>query len=182
MISKFIAFVILLAIWPVFIIVALLIIIDDGFPIIFKQKRVGQNNKHFLIFKFRSMKKETPDIATHLFENNNSHLTKIGPIIRKLSLDEIPQLVNILKGDLKFIGPRPALHNQADLIKLRNEKNIQCLVPGITGWAQVNGRDQLSNEEKVNLDSFYLLNRSFWLDLKIIFMTIYKVLLGKDVT
>ena len=161
---------------PIFIIIALLIIIDDGFPILFRQKRVGVSNGHFNIYKFRTMKKDTPDIPTHLLSDPESLYTKFGPLLRKLSLDELPQLINIIRGDMVFIGPRPALHNQYDLIQLRTESGIHKLMPGITGWAQVNGRDELPIPAKVKFDEYYLKNRSLKLDMLIILKTIFKSL------
>ncbi len=155
--------------------VSFFIAIDDGLPILFKQRRIGKNNNHFWIYKFRTMKKDTPNIATHLLHNEGSFYTTIGPFLRKLSLDELPQLINILKGDMKFIGPRPALYNQDDLVLLRTKTGIHNLMPGVTGWAQVNGRDELSIPDKVKMDEFYLKNESLWLDVKILLMTISKV-------
>ena len=179
--SRFLSFCILIVLSPVFLIVSVIILIDDGFPVFFRQKRVGQNEKYFWIFKFRTMKKNIPDIPTHLLTDSIGIYTKSGPFLRKYSLDEIPQFLNIFLGELAFIGPRPALHNQQDLIKLRRAKDIHKLKPGITGWAQVNGRDSVSIDEKVRLDYFYFLKRSPYLDIKIIFMTILKVLIPKDV-
>ena len=150
----------LLCLSPVFIIVSLLIIFDDGLPIIYKQKRVGRNNIHFWIYKFRTMKKGTPDLASHLVKNSQSLYTSFGPFLRKFSLDELPQLINIIKGDMKFIGPRPSLHNQHDLNELRTEAGIHSLFPGVTGWAQINGRDELSISEKVKMDLYYKNNQS----------------------
>ena len=167
----------LLLIWfsPLFIIVVLIIILDDGFPILFRQKRVGQNNAHFWIYKFRTMKKDATDIATHLVKDGASLYTSIGPFLRKFSFDELPQLINILKGDMIFIGPRPALYNQDDLIELRTQAGVHTVMPGVTGWAQVNGRDELSIPDKVKMDVYYLKNQSLYLDMKIIFLTILKV-------
>ena len=182
MISRFISGIILILISPILIFIGLIIYIDDGFPIIFKQTRVGINNSHFKIFKFRTMKKDTPDLATHLVKDVNSHYIKVGKYLRKLSIDELPQLFNILKGDLKFIGPRPALYNQKNLIDMRTKKKISTLHPGVTGWAQVNGRDQLSTKDKVQYDLYYLNNKSLLLDIKIICKSFYKVVLAKDVT
>jgi len=136
---------------------------------------VGQNNAHFWIYKFRTMKKDAPDIATHLVKDSTSLYTSIGPFLRKFSFDELPQLINILKGDMVFIGPRPALYNQDDLNNLRTEAGVQVLTPGVTGWAQVNGRDELSIPDKVKMDIYYLENQSLWLDIKILFMTVFKV-------
>ena len=121
------------------------------------------------------MKKDTPDIPTHLVDDPSTLFTKSGPFLRKFSFDELPQLFNILKGDMCFIGPRPALYNQDDLIALRTKTGVQTLMPGVTGWAQVNGRDELSIPEKVKMDEYYLNNKSLWLDIKILFMTVFKV-------
>ena len=155
--------------------------LDDGLPIFFKQKRVGLNNVHFWIYKFRTMKKDAPDIATHLVKDGTSLYTSIGPFLRKFSLDELPQLMNILKGDMTFIGPRPALYNQDDLIDLRSKAGVHHLKPGVTGWAQVNGRDELSIPDKVKMDEYYLKNKSLWLDIKILFLTLLKVFKAEGV-
>lgn len=175
MISKIIAFLILIFLFPVLIIISMIIILDDGRPILFKQKRKGVNNSEFFIIKFRTMKKNMQDLPTHLLKNPESFYTKIGPYLRKLSLDEIPQLINIIKGEMVFIGPRPALYNQSDLIQLRTNKNIHKLMPGITGWAQVKGRDELSIPRKVQLEEYYLKNRSLLLDLRITLLTALRV-------
>jgi O-antigen biosynthesis protein WbqP len=174
--NKLISLIILITLSPIFLLVALAIYIDDKTPIYFKQKRIGQNNKLFYIYKFRTMKVVTPNIATHLLKNRDSFYTGIGPFLRKYSLDEIPQLYNILRGDMNFVGPRPALFNQSNLVALRTRLGIQKLYPGITGWAQINGRDNLTNKEKVSMDRFYLINRSFTFNIKILFLTFYKVL------
>lgn len=137
--------------------------------------RVGRNNRIFKMPKFRSMRIDTPAVATHLLQNPDQWLTPIGSFLRKSSLDELPQLWSILKGDMSFVGPRPALFNQSDLIALRTEKGVHELVPGLTGWAQVNGRDELPIPQKVQLDAEYLQQRSFLLDLKILWMTALKV-------
>jgi len=173
--SKIFSLIILICLSPILLIVAITIIIDNGFPILFKQKRVGQNNAYFWIYKFRTMKKDAPDIATHLVTNGTSLYTSIGPFLRKFSFDELPQLINILKGDMIFIGPRPALYNQDDLIELRTQAGVHSLMPGVTGWAQVNGRDELSIPDKVKMDEYYLKNKSLWLNIKILFMTVFKV-------
>jgi len=182
MINRFIAVLLLIILSPIFLITALIIIIDSGFPVFYRQKRVGINNTHFLIYKFRTMQKDLPDIPTHQVKNPQLLYTKTGPVLRKLSLDEFPQLLNIVKGDMVFIGPRPALHNQDDLIELRTDANIHQLTPGITGWAQVNGRDDLSIPQKVIYDKYYLHNRSLFLNLKIIVFTAFKVLGMKGVS
>jgi len=137
--------------------------------------RVGKNNKIFKMPKFRSMLADTPAVATHLLDNPDSCLSPIGGFLRRSSLDELPQLFSVLKGDMSFVGPRPALFNQDDLIALRTENGIDKLLPGITGWAQVNGRDELSIPDKVALDVEYLDRQSFWFDIKILWMTFLKV-------
>ena len=180
--NKLFSLIILICLSPLFIIIALAIILDDGFPIFFRQRRIGINNDEFWIYKFRTMKKETPDIPTHIVKEAQNYNTVIGPILRKLSIDELPQLINILNGEMVFVGPRPALHNQDDLKILRTEKGIHKLKPGVTGWAQVNGRDELIIPEKVKLDEYYLQNKSFWLNIKILFMTCVQVLFPKGVS
>ena len=164
-----------------FMIIALVIFIEDGSPILFTQKRVGINYTFFNIYKFRSMKKNTPNVATHLLENPESYLLRIGRLLRKLSLDELPNLFNIIKGEMVFVGPRPALYNQDDLMALRVAVGVDKLKPGITGWAQVSGRDEISIEEKVSFDREYLEQKSFWFDLKIILMTVSSVLSSRGV-
>ena len=138
--------------------------------------RVGKNNAIFRMPKFRSMLIETPDVATHLLNEPDFYLSPIGGFLRRSSLDELPQLFSVLKGDMSFVGPRPALFNQDDLIALRAEEGVEKLLPGITGWAQVNGRDELSIPDKVALDIEYLNNQSFWLDMKILWMTFLSVM------
>jgi len=137
--------------------------------------RVGKNNKIFKMPKFRSMLVDTPSVATHLLDNPDVYLSPIGGFLRRSSLDELPQLFSILKGDMSFVGPRPALFNQDDLVALRTEKGVDKLLPGITGWAQVNGRDELSIPDKVALDVEYLNRQSFWFDMKILWVTVLKV-------
>jgi len=137
--------------------------------------RVGKNNKIFKMPKFRSMLIDTPAVATHLLDNPDAYLSPIGGFLRRSSLDELPQLFSVLKGDMSFVGPRPALFNQDDLIALRTQKGVDTLLPGITGWAQVNGRDELSIPDKVVLDAEYLNCQSFWFDMKILWMTFLKV-------
>jgi len=161
---------------PVLFGVAVLIFWDDKFPILFKQKRVGVNNSIFWVYKFRTMKNGTPDIPTHLMKVQNSLYLKSGPFLRKFSIDELPQLLNIVRGEMLFVGPRPALHNQTDLIELRSEVGVQQLIPGVTGWAQVNGRDDISIPQKVQYDEYYLGNKSLLFDIKILGITILKVL------
>jgi len=145
-------------------------------PALYWSDRIGKNNEIFKMPKFRSMLIDTPTIATHLLDNPDVYLSPIGGFLRRSSLDELPQLFSVLKGDMSFVGPRPALFNQDDLIALRTEKSVDKLLPGITGWAQVNGRDELSIPDKVALDVEYLNRQSFWFDMKILWMTFLKVI------
>ena len=145
-------------------------------PALYWSVRVGKNNKLFKMPKFRSMLTDTPVVATHLLDKPDVYLSPIGGFLRRSSLDELPQLLSVLKGDMSFVGPRPALFNQNDLIALRTEKGVDKLLPGITGWAQVNGRDELSIPDKVALDVEYLNRQSFWFDMKILWMTFLKVM------
>lgn len=144
-------------------------------PSLYWSDRIGKNNKTFKMPKFRSMLVGTPVVATHILDNPDSHLSPIGSFLRSTSLDELPQLFSVLKGDMSFVGPRPALFNQDDLIVSRKEKGIDKLLPGITGWAQVNGRDILSVTDKIDLDEVYMHRQSFWFDMKILWMTFLKV-------
>ena len=172
MFNKSFALFSLIIFFPVFIIVAFIILFEDGLPIFFKQRRVGKNYSFFEIYKFRSMKKNTPNVATHLLNNPSQYLLKSGGLIRKLSIDELPNLINIVKGEMVFVGPRPALYNQDDLMDLRVKMGIDKLKPGITGWAQINGRDEISIEDKVFLEKEYLDRKTILMDVKIIFKTI----------
>ncbi len=158
-----------------FFIVALLVQVTSKGPIFYWSQRVGKNNTLFLMPKFRTMWIDTPAIATHLLNNPEALLTPIGSFLRKSSLDELPQLWSIFNGDMSFVGPRPALFNQDDLIAQRTEVGIQALTPGLTGWAQINGRDELPIPKKVALDTEYLQQQSFWFDLKILALTFIKV-------
>jgi O-antigen biosynthesis protein WbqP len=167
---------------PILGIVGIIIFVDDGMPILFTQKRFGLSGDIFNFYKFRTMKKDTPNIATHLLYNPEKYLLSFGKVLRKYSVDELPNLLNIIKGDMVFIGPRPALYNQEDLIQKRRVLGINKLKPGITGWAQVNGRDELSISEKVKFDEYYLENRSFYLNLNILIMTIKQIFINKGVS
>jgi O-antigen biosynthesis protein WbqP len=158
------------------ILVALLVKLTSKGPALYWSDRVGRGNKIFKMPKFRSMRVGTPAVATHLLADARSHLTPIGSFLRKSSLDELPQLWSILVGDMSFVGPRPALFNQQDLIALRTEQGVHSLVPGLTGWAQVNGRDELPIPEKVKLDLAYLQRQSLWFDIRILWLTLVKVL------
>ena len=182
MLSRLFAFLLLILFLPISLLVTLSILIEDGFPVLFTQNRVGINYSFFNIYKFRSMKKNTPNVATHLLENPDEYLLKIGRFIRKTSLDELPNLINIIKGEMVFVGPRPALFNQDDLMDLRVATGVSKLKPGITGWAQINGRDEISIFEKVKLEQEYLQKKSFLFDIKIIIKTSINVLFSKGVS
>lgn len=157
-------------------IVTIAVRITSTGPILYWSDRVGKNNRIFKMPKFRSMRVDTPPVATHLLADPTLYLTPIGSFLRKSSLDELPQLWSIIKGDMSFVGPRPALFNQDDLIALRTEHRVHELVPGLTGWAQINGRDELPIPEKVKLDREYLLRQSFWFDIEILWLTLIKVM------
>ena len=182
MLNRLFALILLVILSPLFLLVAISIFIEDGMPIFFKQKRVGINYTFFNIYKFRSMKKNTPNVATHLLENPGQYLLKIGGLLRKLSLDELPNLINIVKGEMVFVGPRPALYNQDDLMALRVATGVHKLKPGITGWAQINGRDDISIEKKVQLEQEYLYKRSILFDFEIIIKTFTNVLFSRGVS
>ncbi|CEP46676.1 sugar transferase [Paraclostridium sordellii] len=166
---------------PVFLIISIIIKLESEGPIIFKQLRAGKDSKPFYIYKFRSMKADAPNLSTNEFEDVNLFITKIGKFIRRTSIDELPQLINILKGDMSIVGPRPVILDEKELILLRKEYNIDSILPGITGLAQINGRDIIGTEEKVKLDYEYLQNKSLNLDVKIVFITIFKVLRKSDI-
>ena len=156
--------------------IALAIKITSAGPVLYWSDRVGRNNHLFRMPKFRTMRVGTPAVATHLLKEPDQFLTPIGKLLRRTSIDELPQLISVLCGEMSLVGPRPALFNQDDLIALRTAGGVHQLTPGVTGWAQVNGRDELPIPEKVKLDGWYLKNRSFWLDLKILGMTVFKVI------
>lgn len=172
-----------LIIWAIpMVIVAILIRLTSRGPALYWSQRVGQNNKIFLMPKFRSMRVNTPQLATHLLINPQAHLTPIGDFIRKSSLDELPQFFSVISGDMSFVGPRPALFNQNDLVKLRTQAGVHKLKPGITGWAQINGRDEIPIPQKVKLDAVYLEKQGFIFDLQILVLTFFKVILKKNIT
>ena len=162
-------------------IIALSVKLTSKGPMLYWSDRVGKKNTIFKMPKFRTMKADTPAMATHLMKNPEQYCTPVGSFLRKTSLDELPQLYSVLKGDMSFVGPRPALFNQDDLIELRTKKGIHNLIPGITGWAQINGRDDLPIPDKVDLDEYYLNNRSFMFDLKTLFMTLLSVINSQGV-
>lgn len=167
----------IIALFWLFLIIAIAIVIDDPGPVIFKQRRIGRNRVFFNIWKFRSMKMSAPhDIPTHMIKDPEQYITKVGKFLRKTSLDELPQLFNIFVGQMSIIGPRPALWNQNDLILERDKYNVNDLRPGLTGWAQINGRDELEISEKARLDGEYAKRISFLFDIKCFFRTILSVL------
>ena len=163
-------------------VVAVMVRITSPGPILYWSDRVGRGNSIFKMPKFRSMRVGTPALATHLLTDPDSHLTPVGSFLRKSSLDELPQLWSIIKGNMSFVGPRPALYNQQDLIELRTQNGVHVLVPGLTGWAQVNGRDELPIPQKVAFDTEYLRRKSIVFDIRILFLTFLKVIMRNDVT
>ena len=161
--------------------IAIMVKLTSKGPVFYWSDRVGINNTIFRMPKFRTMRIETPAVATHLLENPDEYLTPIGIFLRRFSLDELPQLWSVMKGYMSLVGPRPALYNQDDLIALRTEKGIHKIIPGITGWAQINGRDDLPIPIKVGYDEYYLKNRSFSFDIKILFLTLFKTVKSEGV-
>ena len=180
--NRFLSIIIFLFLSPLFMGIMILIFLDDGFPIFFKQKRVGVNNKIFFIYKFRTMKNNSPNMPTHMLKDPSLYYTKYGKFLRKFSLDELPQLINIFKMEMVFIGPRPALYTQTDLINLRTKNGIHELYPGVTGWAQVTGRDDLTIDQKVKSDLYLKVNNSLKLKIKILLLTIYKVFKSEGIS
>ena len=173
--------ILLILLSPVFLIISLIISADDGSPVIFKQPRVGKNNELFDILKFRTMKNGTRNVASGALDESGECITRSGRFLRKTSLDELPQLINILRGEMSFVGPRPLIPEEEDIRKLRERYNVYSVLPGMTGLAQINGRDNLTAEEKAEFDRQYVENRTLFLDIKILFKTVFAVLTGKDV-
>ena len=166
---------------PLFLLISLTILIGDGKPVLFRQKRVGKNNELFTIYKFRTMKRGTENVASGKLENANAKITKFGRILRATSIDELPQLFNILNGTMSLVGPRPLIPEETEIRELREKYNVYTIRPGITGWAQVNGRDNISLEQKALLDKEYVEKQSLGFDIKILVMTVLKVLRREDV-
>lgn len=179
--SKIVALLLFIILIPIYLITGLIIILDSGFPIIIKQKRNGINNIPFEMFKFRTMLKNTPNVATRDLKNPQILITKTGHFLRKFSIDETPQLYNIINGDMNFIGPRPVILDEKNLLLLRTQEGIHKYKPGVTGYAQINGRDLIDDETKVKYDKYYLNNKSLTLQITIIFSTIINVFVQKDV-
>ena len=176
-----ISFIILILLSPVFLAVVIIIKVDSKGPALFTQMRIGKDNELFKFYKFRTMKVGTPNVATEKFDSSKGYITGVGKVLRKTSLDELPQLINILKGDMTFVGPRPALFNQYELKELRTQVGVHKLLPGVTGWAQVNGRDMLDDAGKTYYDEEYLRDRTVWFDFKILVRTVSKVLKSEGV-
>ena len=182
LIEPILALVLLIILVPLFLVIGVWIKLDSSGPVLFKQQRIGQHLSRFDVYKFRSMRADTPgNVPTHQMVQASSYITRSGRFLRKTSLDEVPQLLNILKGDMSFIGPRPALYNQDDLVELRKAYNVESLKPGITGWAQIHGRDELELDVKAQLDGCYVGRVSLWMDVKIIVKTLFAVVGKKGV-
>lgn len=177
----FASLILLIILSPLFLIVSLIIIIDDGVPVIFSQPRVGKGNELFNIYKFRTMKNGTRNVASGNLEESGDCITKSGRFLRKTSIDEFPQLVNILTGKMSFVGPRPLIPEEKEIRKLREEYNVYSVRPGMTGLAQINGRDNLTDEEKAEFDRQYVEKHTIMLDIEIMFKTVFAVLTGRDV-
>ena len=165
------AIILLIPFFPVIILIAILIRLESPGSPIFKQERVGENSQPFIIYKFRTMRIDTPDIPTNEFDDRDKYITKMGRFLRVTSLDELPQLFNIIKGDMSFVGPRPPLFSQEELVKNRKASGVDQFKPGVTGWAQINGRDDIDDDKKFEYDLYYQENQSLWLDLKILILT-----------
>jgi O-antigen biosynthesis protein WbqP len=181
MLDVFLSGIIILLLCVPMLIIAMMVKLTSKGPVLHWSKRIGKDNVAFRMPKFRTMHIDAPDLATHLMENPSQYLTPFGRFLRKLSLDELPQAWAVLKGDMTFVGPRPALYNQEDLIELRTKKGLHRLMPGITGWAQVNGRDNITVSQKVECDEYYMNHQSFIFDLKIIFLTPGKVIKAEGI-
>ena len=176
-----ISLVILVILSPLFLIIGIMIKLNSKGPVFFTQMRLGRNNELFKFYKFRTMKIGTPDVSTDKLDNSKSYVTLIGKFLRKSSLDELPQLINILKGDMTFVGPRPALYNQYELKEMRTRAKVHVLLPGVTGWAQINGRDNNDDYKKTVHDVYYLKNKSLAFDVKILFRTVFKVISAEGI-
>lgn len=176
------ALIILIPMFIVMLFIAIVICITSKGPLLYWSDRVGINNTIFRMPKFRSMKITTPEVATHLLKDPKKYLSPIGGFLRRTSLDELPQIFSIIKGDMSFVGPRPALYNQHDLINLRLKNKLNKLIPGLTGWAQINGRDELAIIDKVALEVEYMKKKSFWFDIKILWITLLKVIRNHNIS
>lgn len=172
----------IIILFPLFLLISLIVLIDAGSPVIFRQYRVGKDNKLFYIFKFRTMRRGVKNVATANLKNSEKLITRSGRFLRKTSLDELPQLVNVLLGDMSFVGPRPLIPEEKEIRALRKKYNVYSVRPGITGWAQINGRDNLTDEEKALFDKEYIDKQSIWFDIKILFRTVFVVLKRENIS
>lgn len=182
MLTRTLAFLLLILLSPLFIIISIMIFLIDGLPVYFVQTRVGVNSTHFNMYKFRTMKLATPNVATRLLENPDQYILTTGRFLRKFNLDELPNLINMVKGEMKFVGPRPVLYNEYDLLKLRMEVGIDALLPGLTGLAQISGGEGLPLETKVKYELEYKEKKSFLFDLKIVLKTLTRTLYRRDIS
>ena len=181
-IDRLLALLAIIVLSPLFVLLAIVIKLDSSGPVFFKQRRIGKNKTIFQLLKFRTMRVDTPsEVPTHMMTQASSYITKIGSLLRKTSLDELPQLFNVLQGTMSLVGPRPALWNQDDLIALRETQGVHRVKPGITGYAQVKGRDELPIPQKAQLDAYYVNHQSLWLDVKILILTVFAVVRTKGV-
>jgi O-antigen biosynthesis protein WbqP len=180
-IDVLISLLVLMLLAPLFLVIGILIKLNSKGPVFFVQIRIGRNNELFSFYKFRTMKIGTPNVATDKLSDSNKYVTTIGKFLRKSSLDELPQFINTLKGDMTFVGPRPALYNQYELKEMRTAAGVHLLLPGLTGWAQINGRDNNDDYTKTEYDLYYLNNKSFSLNIKILFKTVFKVLKAEGI-
>ena len=172
----------IIILFPLFLLISLIVLIDAGSPVIFRQYRVGKDNKLFYIFKFRTMRRGVKNVATANLKNSEKLITRSGRFLRKTSLDELPQLVNVLLGDMSFVGPRPLIPEEKEIRALRKKYNVYSVRPGITGWAQINGRDNLTDEEKALFDKEYIDKQSIGFDIKILFRTVFVVLKRENIS
>ncbi len=172
----------IIILFPLFLLISLIVLIDAGSPVIFRQYRVGKDNKLFYIFKFRTMRRGVKNVATANLKNSEKLITRSGRFLRKTSLDELPQLVNVFLGDMSFVGPRPLIPEEKEIRALRKKYNVYSVRPGITGWAQINGRDNLTDEEKALFDKEYIDKQSIWFDIKILFRTVFVVLKRENIS
>ena len=177
--NRILALILAIVLLPILLMISVIIKLESKGPAIFAQRRVGQFDRHFIMYKFRTMQIGMPDLPSDQVSEHDIRFTDSGKWLRRFSIDEFPQLFNIIRGDMAFVGPRPALYNQYELISMRHERGIDALKPGITGWAQVNGRDSIPLEVKVDLDEYYLKNRSWRLDMRTIWMTFFKTAAGE---
>jgi O-antigen biosynthesis protein WbqP len=179
--ESFVSILLSIILLPLFLVIGIIIKLNSKGPVFFTQTRVGKDNKLFKFYKLRTMKKGAPNVATDKLGDSNQYVTSIGKVLRKTSIDELPQLINIIKGDMGFVGPRPALYNQYELKELRTKAGVHELLPGVTGWAQINGRDTNNDFQKTELDRYYLDNKSLSFDIKMLYRTVFKVIKAEGI-